>query len=189
MLSLICATLVGYLTPEPQPEFLIRNGDQLVSTHAVELRLDAPGLRLVSPAHRSARFNDVPFDISLSAFLGDETAIMVHAEQVADGSGAANYSRFPETDWPIGGFRDRPPQCLMVTEDIARNEHDIAWLASAGFDPVGAVWIDQYFITDPSYNDEVVISLMIKAQTCDGDAPDVSHLKSQLSVRMHHNSP
>jgi hypothetical protein len=167
------------------PEFLaVTDGNRIRTLHTLPLEMQAPAdLPFFGPTHRSATFNAVPFDISLGAFLDNSRVIMVHAEQVADGSGAANYTRFPATDWPLSGFRDKPLFCFDLTADDVAVEHDLSWLRDHGFDPVGPIWLDQYFLSDDDFNNEVVISLIVRAEDCETEpAAALSALRRSLSV-------
>lgn len=153
-------------------DYLQRDGSDLVTGHSLPLRFSASGEFVVRGAtHRRARFNDVPFEISLGAFITPEAVIMVHAEHVADLSGAANYTRFPVTDWPVAGFRGEGPKCHDIPASVVAEEHDLLWLRERGFEPSGAVWIDQHFLADESFNDEVVVSLLARGETCEDSDP------------------
>lgn len=136
-------------------------------------------------AYREARFNDVPFAISLGAFTAADGAIMVHAEQVMDGSGAANYERYALVDWPAPGFRLKPAECHDIPAEVVAQEHDLAWLRDHGFDPSGNVWIEQYFLSGNAYNDEVVISLIHTGTACsdtvNGEA-ELARLRTAIRV-------
>lgn len=148
--------------------YLTRSGDTLQTTHGLNYTFIASGgLELHGPSHRIATFNDVPFEISLAAFIRDDDAIMVHAERVADGSGASNYTRYPESDWPDGDFRLAPPGCVALSEEDIDGEHDLEWLRDRGFTPTGAIYTVQYFASTPDFNDEIVISFLLRVNGCD----------------------
>jgi hypothetical protein len=187
----LAALALGIAIPamaQDTPEFLaVTEDNRLRTLHTLPLEMQAPAdLPFSGPTHRSATFNAVPFDISLGAFLDHSRAIMVHAERVADGSGAANYTRFPETDWLLSGFRDKPLQCLDLTADDVAVEHDLSWLRDHGFDPVGPIWLDQYFLSDDDFNNEVVISFIVRAEDCETEpAVALSALRRSFIVTDH----
>lgn len=149
-------------------DYLRRDGAELVSGHSLRYRFRAGSdLATHGATHRAARFNDVPFEISLGAFLSPDAAIMVHAEHVADLSGAANYTRFAVTDWPVAGFRGEGPRCHEIPASVVAEEHDLLWLRVRGFEPSGAIWMDQHFLSGNDFNDEIVISLLVRGNSCD----------------------
>lgn len=165
----------------------LRNDDgALVTGHTLPYRFAAPErFVLRGPTHRRARFNDVPFEISLGAFMTPEAVIMVHAEHVADLSGASNYTRYPVTDWPVAGFRGEGPKCHEIPASVVAEEHDLLWLRERGFEPSGAIWIDQHFLSDESFNDEIVISLLRRGTSCEDNDPArtaLLDLRAELEV-------
>ncbi len=184
----LAALALGIAIPamaQDTAEFLaVTENNRIRTLHTLPLEMQAPAdLPFSGPAHRSATFNAVPFDISLGAFLDNRRVIMVHAEQVADGSGAANYTRFPATDWPLSGFRDKPLFCLDLSANDVAVEHDLSWLRDHGFDPVGPIWLDQYFLSDDDFNNEVVISFIVRADDCETEpVATLSALRRSLSV-------
>ncbi|WP_203291111.1 hypothetical protein [Maricaulis parjimensis] len=148
--------------------YLTRVENGFEAQHTLRLRFEADeSWRAAEPVDRAARFNDVPFEITLSAFLRPDAAIMVHAEHVADLSGASNYDRFPETAWPTPGFRGEGLRCHDIPSDVVEGEHDLAWLRDNGFNPAGSMWIEQHFLSGNAYNDEIVISLITRGASCD----------------------
>tara|TARA_R110002096_G_scaffold97990_3_gene218259 strand:- start:587 stop:1183 length:597 start_codon:yes stop_codon:yes gene_type:complete len=165
---------------------LTREGERLVTRHSLRYAFRANAeWTIAEPLHRTARFNDVPFEVSLSGFLQTDAAIMIHAEHVSDGSGASNYDHFPLSEWPATGFRAKPRACFEVSAEIVEEEHDLAWLRDHGFDPVGAAWIEQYFLSGNGYNDEIVISLIVRGSGCEpADAPEaaLARLRAALHV-------
>ncbi|WP_291843757.1 hypothetical protein [Maricaulis sp.] len=171
---------------EDGAEYLVLGARGYETRHTLRFHFSAgDGWRMTEPAHRSARFNDVPFEVSLSAFLRDDEAIMIHAEHVADQSGAANYDRFPATDWPVGGFRGEQAQCHEFPASVVAEEHDLAWLDRHGFSPVGAMWIEQHFLSGNNYNDEIVVSLIVRGESCDdADEPaqEFARMRESLSA-------
>ncbi|WP_417479216.1 hypothetical protein [Maricaulis maris] len=185
--STLC--LAGFAGAQAPNSMLARYGDEFRTLHTLTLRIGADdSLTAAGPTDRSAVFNDVPFDISLAAFIADDQAIMVHAEQVADGSGAANYTRYELSEWPIPGFRLKPLDCLEVSAEIVNSEHDLAWLREHGFNPAGVIWIEQYFLSDDSFNNEVVISLLVRGSDCDAEpASRFAELRSALQIHPHHD--
>lgn len=110
---------------------------------------------------------------------------MVHAEQVADASGASNYDRLPLTNWPVDGFRGEARACHDIPASIVAEEHDLNWLRQRGFEPSGSIWFEQHFLSGNGYNDEIVVSLLVKGPACDdGDAADraLASLRATLVV-------
>lgn len=167
-------------------EYLRLDERSLVVTHSLALRFDMPAQYTVHPpTHRAATFNNVPFEISLSAFVSPLETIMVHAEQVADGSGAANYDRFPPSNWPITEFRSPGPASQEVPASVVAEEHDLLWLRERGFEPSGSIWMEQHFLSGNDYNDEIVVTLLIRGLDCEDGTEAVNRLtalKAQLTA-------
>lgn len=150
--------------------FIEALSNSLRTRHSIRLEIVRPkGFRVAAPSSRSAVFNAHPYEVTLAGFLGRDQAILLHAERVADRSGASNYDTLPPGDLP--GFRVRTQCAVIAAADVAE-EHDLAWLAQHGWDPAGtSLAIRQYFRTTPDHNEEVVISLIAKVDRCrDGAA-------------------
>ncbi len=162
--------------------FIAASPDGLRTTHAIPLELARPrGFRIVRPTSRAAVFNGHPYEVTLGGFLGRDRAILLHAERVADGSGASNYDTLPTGDLP--GFRVRTQCAAIAVADVAE-EHDLSWLAGHGWDPAGsALAIRQYLRTTPDHDQEVVISLIAKVERC-GDAAAIKGALKTLRRRL-----
>jgi len=157
--------------------FIEASPNALHTTHKIRLEIGRPkGFRVAAPASRSTMFNTHPYEVTLAGFLGRDQAILLHAERVADRSGASNYDTLPQGDLP--GFRVRT-QCAAIGATDVAEEHDLAWLARHGWDPAGAsLAIRQYFRTTPDHNEEVVISLIAKVDRCRDDAAIAGAMKT-----------
>ena len=173
-------------TTAPEFEYLRLQDRALVVTHSLASQFEMPVDFTAHPVtHRTARFNEVPFEISLSAFVSVQETIMIHAEHVADGSGASNYDRFPTSDWPQTGYRSPGANCQTVPASVVAEEHDLAWLRERGFEPSGEIWLEQHFLSGNSYNDEIVVTLLVKGPACEdenGAATRLAALRARLSV-------
>lgn len=145
----------------------------------------ADGLEAVEPKNRVDNFDGTPYKISLAALISDDSALMIHAETVADLSGASDYSNLPLADWPNEDFRSGGHVCLEVPEEAMEGEHDLLWLRDNGFDPVGTLLFGQYFATTMDMNTEVVLSILLKLSSCDDDAANaevISEFQANISV-------
>lgn len=168
----------------PEFEYLRLENRSLVVTHTLASRFDMPAEYTAHPpTHRTARFNDVPFEISLSAFISEQETIMIHAEHVTDGSGASNYDRFPASDWPQANYRSPGASCQDVPASVVAEEHDLAWLRERGFEPSGQIWLEQHFLSGNSYNDEIVVTLLIKGPDCSAES-DAAERLAALRARL-----
>ena len=169
-------------------EWLLKaHGARLSTLHSLPYQIKgSDDFRLKGPKHRRDIFNEVPYAISLAAFVGEDAALMVHAERVDDGSGASNYDNLDEAGWPDRQFRSSGAECITLEEGDAAGEHDLEWLKANGFDPVGTLLFQQYFASSSDYNDEVVLSFLARVPEC-GDADSrestISALQSQFSIR------
>ena len=105
----IAATLLfGWLASGAATEFsfIESSPNSLRTTHGIRLEIIRPvGFKIARPTSRGAMFNSHPYEISLGGFLGRDQAILLHAERVADRSGASNYETLAQDDLP--GFRAR----------------------------------------------------------------------------------
>jgi hypothetical protein len=183
----VCAVLpFASAAADDSFSYLTRVEDKLETLHSLPFVFGTDESWQVSePTHRTANFNDVPFEVSLSAFIQADRAIMIHSEHVADNSGASNYTHFPATDWPVAGFRGNPPACGDLVQADVDEEHDLRWLDERGYSPVGSIWFEQHFLSGNNFNDEIVVSLLINAPSCDdADRPDagLAEMRAALSV-------
>jgi hypothetical protein len=159
------------------------------STHGLRYRFEATdALAPVGPLHRTDRFDGNPYEISLAAFVSSESAIMLHVERVADGSGASDYDALAPAGWPDQRFRSEGPNCVDVAIAERDEEHDLRWLQANGFDPVGQLVVQQFFATTPDHNDEIVVTLMRLVADCDetaahsGTAAVLDDLRSVVTI-------
>ncbi|WP_095012825.1 hypothetical protein [Tsuneonella mangrovi] len=171
-----------------QFSYIAIGSNAIETTNALPMRITVSGdFRVAGPTSRHAVFNGHPFAVSLAAFLGQREAVIVHAEQVEDGSGASDYSDLPIDDWPTAGFHRRE-QCFELSAEDVAGDHDPAWLRDNGWDPKGGVALDQYFANTPDHNQEVVISLAVRGVDC-ADKPTVAAalaaLRAKVSVQRH----
>ena len=132
---------------------------------------------IVNPKHRTAIFNDVPYEVSLSAFISNPVAVMVHAERVADASGASDYSDKSLVKWPNENFRSDGPVCMALPYDAIEGEHDLEWLRKNGFEPSGNILFSQYFLTTEDFNDEIVISMILHVNDCKNNLANMELLQ------------
>jgi hypothetical protein len=59
-------------------------------------------------------------------------------------------------------------------------------MAANGFDLAGEVVLQQYFTTTEDHNDEIVLTLVVRVETCDGDLDaQLDGVRSQLSVAQY----
>jgi hypothetical protein len=87
-------------------EYLSVDGNTIRTVHGLKYQMQADeSFKTADARHRTDTFFDVPFEISLSAFIRKDAAIIIHAERVTDGSGASDYSGLGASDWPNTNFR------------------------------------------------------------------------------------
>jgi hypothetical protein len=184
--AFLASLLASCATPAPAPapfEHLDVAGSAIRT--APPLAFTVSGFRAAAPSHRRADFGGHPYEVSLAALLGTREAVMVHAERVADASGASDYDDLPRTGWPTPAFGLRSA-CVAVDSATVAAEHDLAWLRDRGWDPAGTVAMDQYLATTPDHNREVVISLLVRGIDC-ADQPAVraalDSLRNRIAVR------
>lgn len=163
-------------------------GNAIETTHGLPYRIvSPPDFRLAGPVHRTDVFNEHPFEVSLAALIGHDEAVMVHAERVADASGASEYGNLPEAAWPSSEFRRRG-MCVTLAPDDVEGEHDLEWLRDNGFDPTGALALEQSLLASSDHNEEIVLSLAVKVTDCSDEATVAATLEQlrdrvQISAR------
>lgn len=156
--------------------------DVIVTRHFLPLRVSVPSFRTTPESHRVAVFGGHPFEVSLAALLGENEAVMVHAERVADGSGAADYDDLPRATWPDERFGLRA-MCAEIDREAAESEHDLDFLARHGWNPVGSLAIEQYLTNSPAHDQEAIVSLVVRVADC-ADEPAVGEALRRLRERV-----
>jgi hypothetical protein len=136
------------------------------TTHGLSYTMASEQLRATGPKHRNDQFGDNPYEISLAAFFSQTGVVMIHAERVANQSGASNYEDKAGSDWPDDSFRSDGATCIEVPAAGIEGEHDLEWLRDNGFEPSGTLAYAQYFATTADFNDEIVITLLARMTSC-----------------------
>lgn len=172
--------------PGPDFGFLSVSDGRVHTLHALRYSVSVSGdFEITEPENRVDHFNNVPYRISLAAFVSDDRALMLHAEEVADSSGASDYGHLPAATWPNDTFRSGGPVCLQIPAAEVEGEHDLSWLRQNGFEPSGSLLYAQYFATTADMNTELVISLLQQVASCDeaSAGPDlVAEFQDMTSV-------
>ena len=159
-------------------EYLSKDGHQIITLHRLKYKMEATSeFTILKPKHRTAIFKGVPYEISLSAFISNHIAVMVHAERVADASGASDYSDKNLVKWPNEKFRSDGAECMALPYDAIQGEHDLEWLRENGFEPSGNILFSQYFLTTEDFNDEIVISIILHVNDCNNNVANMELLQ------------
>jgi hypothetical protein len=137
-----------------------------MTTHGLSYTITGDHAVAAGPLHRTDRFGDNPYEISLAVLLSASGAVMIHAERVANQSGASNYEDKPYSDWPDGSFRSDGATCIELAASDIQGEHDLEWLREKGFEPGGPLAYVQYFASTGDFNDEIVITLLARVASC-----------------------
>lgn len=156
------------------------------TTHGLTYTITSDELVAKGPKHRTDRFGGTPYEISLGALFSDNGAVMIHAERVADQSGASNYENLARSDWPDDSFRHSGAICIDVTESETEGEHDLEWLRDNGFEPTGSMVFVQYYATTRDFNDEIVVTLLARVASCEPGAdptPKLAPLKESVVIK------
>ena len=163
-----------FAVPGPDFNYISVSNGKVRTLHELKYEIAVAGeLLITEPISRVDVFGDTPYRISLAAFIGDDRALMIHAEEVADSSGASNYSHLSVADWPDKTFRAREPSCLHIPPDEVEGEHDLQWLRQNGFEPSGNILYVQYFATTADMNTEIVISMLQHMGSCDDESDNL----------------
>jgi hypothetical protein len=105
------------------------------TTHGLSYTITSDQMVAKGPKHRTDQFGDNPYEISLGALFSDDGVVMVHAERVANQSGASNYQDLARSQWPDDSFRFSGATCIDVSAAEIEGEHDLEWLRDNGFEP------------------------------------------------------
>ena len=169
--------------PGPDFNYISVSDGRVRTLHELKYEISIAGdFSITEPKNRIDVFGNTPYRISLAAFIGEDSALMIHAEEVADSSGASDYSHLSLADWPDGTFRSSDPSCLHILPEEVRSEHDLQWLRENGFEPSGNIVYAQYFATTADMNTEIVISMLQHVGSCD-DAFDNLMVIDQFQAR------
>ena len=136
------------------------------TTHGLSYTITSDQMIAKGPKHRTDQFGDNPYEISLGALFSDDGVVMVHAERVANQSGASNYQDLVRSKWPDNTFRFSGATCIDVSVSEIEGERDLGWLRDNGFEPTGPMVFVQYYATTGDFNDEIVITLLARVDAC-----------------------
>ena len=166
--------------------YIATTAEGMRTLHELKYEFAMQGDYVVTGAkNREDVFNGTPYKISLAAFISDSTAIMIHAETVADRSGTSDYSNLPSVDWPDSSFRSSGYDCMEVPPEAIEGEHDLEWLVANNFQPSGTVLLAQYFTSSDDNNAEIVVSIIHHVESCDNEARNLASLnmiKEQATI-------
>jgi hypothetical protein len=162
--------------PVPEPDFnyiSVSNGS-VRTLHDLTYEITVAGdFSITEPKSRVEVFDNTPYRISMAAFIRADRALMIHAEEVANSSGASDYSHLSLADWPDKTFRSSDPGCLHIPPEEVEGEHDLQWLRQNGFEPSGNILYAQYFATTADKNTEIVISMLQRVGSCDDESDNL----------------
>ncbi|MGA9335017.1 MAG: hypothetical protein WBV39_12125 [Rudaea sp.] len=185
------AASVASAETKSAPFSYVRTSRHSVTTiHGLNYRLTMPArFHVVAAENRVDTFNSHPYRISLTAFLATDAAVMVHAETVADASGASNYDNLPTARLHGRRFHVRPDQCVDLAPAQLDGEHDLLWLSKNGFSPTGPLQLRQFLASSDDHNREIVISLLLRVADCahvDVDIKGLRALQNELRLNAVH---
>lgn len=167
---LVLCLLVSFCSNKNESfSFLKFKNNRLHASHEIPLAVEvADGYYKAGPINHHPIFNNHPFKVSLAAFVGDSSFIMVHAEKLVDNSGTLDYSDLDSTKFKGFAFVMRN-QCAELTDEIIDEEHDLSFLKRNGFDLRPAVYLRQFLTTTDDGNSEVVLSYGKRVNSCADD--------------------
>ena len=166
------------VTPTVDFNYISVSDGRIRTSHDIRYEVEVTdGFDVTEPKNRVDHFDGTPYKISLAAFIGDNSALMIHAETVADLSGASDYSNLPQAQWPDETFRSSGHVCLEIPADEIEGEHDLKWLQNNGFEPTGTTLFGQYFATTADKNAEIVISIMQHVSSCDDESANIEVIR------------
>ena len=156
-------------TDQAETAHLVTMDGGFKTTHGLAYTITSDQMVAKGPRHRTDQFGGNPYEISLGALFSDDGVVMIHAERVADQSGASNYENLVRSKWPDNSFRFSGATCIDVSAAEIEGEHDLEWLRDNGFAPTGPMVYVQYSATTADFNDEIVITLLARAAACTTD--------------------
>jgi hypothetical protein len=166
-----------FSVPEPDFNYISVTNGRAHTLNELKYEIAVEGdFSITEPKSRVDVFGNTPYRISLVAFIGDDRALVIHAEEVADSSGASDYSHLSMADWPDNSFRANEPSCLHIPPEEVEGEHDLQWLRQNGFEPSGNILYAQYFATTADKNAEIVISMLQRVESCDDESNNLMTL-------------
>ena len=166
------------VTPIVDFNYISVSDGRIRTLHEIRYEVEVTdGFDVTEPKNRVDQFSGTPYKISLAAFIGNDSALMIHAETVADLSGASDYSNLPQAEWPDETFRSSGHVCLEIPADEVEGEHDLQWLHNNGFEPTGTILFGQYFATTVDKNAEIVISIMQHVSSCDDESTNLEIIR------------
>lgn len=158
--------------------------NRIQTLHDIQIEVSATeGFRATKPKNRVDEFDGTPYNISLAALIGEDSVLMIHAETVADFSGASDYSNLPQAAWPDSTFRSRGPSCMEVPAEAIKGEHDLEWLQENGFEPIGTIVLEQFFASTEDHNTEIVLSILVHVESC-GEESESAAVVADLQARI-----
>ena len=131
-------------TPTVDFNYISARDGRLRTLHDIKYEVAVTDdFELTESNSRVEAFNGTPYNISLAAFIANDRVLMIHAETVADSSGASDYSNLPQAEWPNDRFRSSGHVCIELPADEVDGEHDLEWLRDNGFEPAGTLLFAQ----------------------------------------------
>jgi len=166
VLFLIFTAFLTSCAQSDTPNYLEFHNNALRATHKVSFVLTVPDrYQQAGPVNHEPTFNNRPFKVSLAAFVGDSSFIMVHAETLGDQSGILDYSDLKPVTFKGFQFNTRS-QCAEFTDEVIREEHDVKFLYDNNFNPKPAVYLKQFLTTSADGNAEYVLSYGKRVLNC-----------------------
>jgi hypothetical protein len=165
VLLALCLLTCG---PAPALDFVYLEFDRggLRSIHDLPMFLASPqGFKAAGPVNHQPKFGDLQFNVSLAAFVGEDQFVLVHAEVLRDHSGRIDYGALPEVEVSGIKFRTRV-QCAELTPEIVSDEHDLRFLADAGFSLLPATYLKQFLLISEDRNTEYILSIGQQVADC-----------------------
>ncbi|MDH3789851.1 MAG: hypothetical protein OES53_14925, partial [Xanthomonadales bacterium] len=97
--SALLSTAAQAETDQAEIAHLVTMDGGFKTTHGLAYTITSDQMVAKGPRHRTDQFGGNPYEISLGALFSDDGVVMIHAERVADQSGASNYENLVRSKW------------------------------------------------------------------------------------------
>lgn len=161
-------------------DYLKIAGHKVETTHRLKYMLKvARAYAFLGETNYQPTFDGKGFNVSLAAFAGKDSFVMIHAETHTDGSGGLDYSKLQPDTFSGIKFTSKE-ECAELDQTDIDGEHDLRFLKDNGFNPFPAVYIKQYFTTSADGSSELVITYGKRIRSCKSEVV-TSEFKAQLN--------
>lgn len=147
--------------------YLEIDGGYVKSSNGVDLWFEVPeGMRMIGPHNRQESFLDDTINMTIVGFVAGDTALVIVAERGEEGAEPVDYSRFDtQTFEGIEFISDNG--CSEISQEDISAITELNIVVENGFDPLPAVYVEQYRATSPRGNAETIVTYAKRIDSCE----------------------